>query len=277
MASTSPCPQGAITVLLGPSGAGKTVTIKHIVGLIQPSAGIVVVEGKDLAELTETELYELRRGMSAVLQGTLPFTCGLFYSLNVYENVAFALRARTRLSPEQVDQVTLDHLEMVGMRERADAMPDQLSAGMCKRTALARALALEARIVIIDDFDSGIDGVRLALLCDLIRDAQRSIDATFLVSTHDMTRRPQARRPRRRDLRRPHRRQRRRRRDLRLERAHGAPAPLRRALRSPSTGRPVGAQRSDTLRRVKQLADGVWHLNTIPCRTPSTPTCSRTS
>ena len=72
----------------------------------------------------------LRRGISAVLQGTLLFTCGLFYSLNVYENVAFALRARTRLSPEQVDQVTLDHLEMVGMRERADAMPDQLSAGM---------------------------------------------------------------------------------------------------------------------------------------------------
>lgn len=180
-------PQGAITVLLGPSGAGKTVTIRHILGLIQPSAGAVVVEGKDLAELTEAELYELRRGMSAVLQGTLPFTCGLFYSLNVYENVAFALRARTRLSPERIDQVTLAHLEMVGMRDRADAMPDQLSAGMCKRTALARALALEARIVIIDDFDSGIDGVRLALLCDLIRDAQRSIDATFLVSTHDMT------------------------------------------------------------------------------------------
>jgi phospholipid/cholesterol/gamma-HCH transport system ATP-binding protein len=180
-------PQGAITVLLGPSGAGKTVTIKHIVGLMQPSAGVVTIEGKNLAEITEAELYELRRGMSVVLQGTLPFTCGLFYSLNVYENVAFALRARTRWSPERIDQVTLEHLEMVGMRDRANAMPAQLSAGMCKRTALARALALEARIVIIDDFDSGIDGVRLALLCELIRDAQRSIDATFLVSTHDLT------------------------------------------------------------------------------------------
>jgi ABC-type transporter Mla maintaining outer membrane lipid asymmetry ATPase subunit MlaF len=83
--------------------------------------------------------------------------------------------------------VTLDHLEMVGMRDRAAAMPAELSAGMCKRTAIARALALEARVVIIDDFDSGIDGVRLALLCDLIRDAQRSFDATYLVSTHDMT------------------------------------------------------------------------------------------
>jgi phospholipid/cholesterol/gamma-HCH transport system ATP-binding protein len=180
-------PQGGITVLLGPSGAGKTVTIKHIVGLMRPSAGVVAIEGNDLADLSEDELYELRRGMAVVLQGTLPFTCGLFYSLNVYENVAFALRARTRMSPEQVDQVTLAHLEMVGLRDRANDMPEQLSAGMCKRTALARALALEARIVIIDDFDSGIDGVRLALLCELIRDAQRSIDATFLVSTHDMT------------------------------------------------------------------------------------------
>jgi phospholipid/cholesterol/gamma-HCH transport system ATP-binding protein len=180
-------PAGAITVLLGPSGAGKTVTIKHIVGLIRPTAGSVIIEGNDLADLTEAELYELRRGMSVVLQGTLPFTCGLFYSLNVYENVAFALRARTKWSPERIDEVTLAHLGMVGLRDRAHDMPDQLSAGMCKRTALARALALESRMVIIDDFDSGIDGVRLALLCELIRDLQRSSGATFLVSTHDMT------------------------------------------------------------------------------------------
>ena len=116
-------PQGGITVLLGPSGAGKTVTIKHIVGLMRPTAGIVTIEGKDLADLSEAELYDLRRGMAVVLQGTLPFTCGLFYSLNVYENVAFALRARTRMSPEQVDKVTLDHLEMVGLRDRANDMP----------------------------------------------------------------------------------------------------------------------------------------------------------
>jgi phospholipid/cholesterol/gamma-HCH transport system ATP-binding protein len=180
-------PRGAITVLIGPSGAGKTVTIKHVVGLLRPSAGVVRVEGKDLAAISEDELYDLRRGMSAVLQGTLPFTCGLFYSLNVYENVAFALRARTRWSPERIHRVTMDHLGMVGLRDRAKDMPEQLSAGMCKRTALARALALEARIVIIDDFDSGIDGVRLALLCELIRDAQRRTEATFLVTTHDMT------------------------------------------------------------------------------------------
>jgi phospholipid/cholesterol/gamma-HCH transport system ATP-binding protein len=179
-------PPGAITVLLGPSGAGKTVTIKHVLGLLQPSAGVVRVEGRDLAEISEAELYEVRRRMSAMLQGSLPFSCGLFDSLSVYENVAYGLRERTRWSSELIDRVTMDHLQMVGLRDYAGNMPSELSAGMRKRTALARALALEARIVIIDDFDSGIDSVRLTLLCGLIRDVQRRSGATFLVTTHDM-------------------------------------------------------------------------------------------
>jgi phospholipid/cholesterol/gamma-HCH transport system ATP-binding protein len=179
-------PQGAITVLIGPSGAGKTVTVKHIVGLIQPSAGVVRVEGRDLSTMSEAELYGLRRRMSVVLQGTLPFTCGLFWSINVYENVAYALRERTRWSPERIHEVTMTHLGMVGLRDRANDMPSELSSGMCKRAALARALALDARIVIIDDFDSGLDGVRLRLLCELIRDAQEGTEATYLVTTHDM-------------------------------------------------------------------------------------------
>jgi phospholipid/cholesterol/gamma-HCH transport system ATP-binding protein len=180
-------PEGAITCLLGPSGAGKTVTVKHVFGLLKPSAGTVSVEGRNLAEISEEELYALRRRMSAVLQGTLPFTCGLFYSLSVYENVAFALRTRNRWSPERIDQVTMEHLAMVGLADRAEDMPEVLSAGMTKRVALARALALDARTVIIDDFDSAIDSVRLALLCDLIRDVQRRSEATYLVTTHDMT------------------------------------------------------------------------------------------
>ena len=144
-------PPRGITVLLGPSGAGKTVTIKHILGLMRPSAGVVRVEGRDLAAISEEELYEIRRGMSAMFQGSLPFSCGLFDSLSVYENVAFGLRQRTSWSPERIDQVTMAQLEMVGLRECADEMPGQVSAGMRKRTALARALVLEARIVIIDD------------------------------------------------------------------------------------------------------------------------------
>jgi phospholipid/cholesterol/gamma-HCH transport system ATP-binding protein len=180
-------PRGEITVLLGPSGAGKTVTISHIVGLINPDKGWVFVEGKNLAKISDEDLYALRQRMAVVLQGTLPFTCGLFFSLNVYENVAFALRQRNRWSEAQVNEVTMTHLGMVGLRDRAEAMPDELSAGMCKRVAIARALALEAQLVIIDDFDSGIDGVRLGLLCEMIADVQRESGAAFFVSTHSMS------------------------------------------------------------------------------------------
>ena len=180
-------PPGEITVLLGPSGAGKTVTINHVVGLLRPNKGKVLVEGRDLAMLTDEDLYAVRRRMAVVLQGTLPFTCGLFYSLSVYDNVAYALHERTRMSAEEIQRVALEHLDLVGLRDRAELMPDQLSAGMSKRVAIARALALDARIVIIDDFDSGIDGVRLALLVELLEDVQRRSGATFLVSTHDMS------------------------------------------------------------------------------------------
>jgi phospholipid/cholesterol/gamma-HCH transport system ATP-binding protein len=181
-------PSGAITVLIGPSGAGKTVTVNHIVGLIDPTSGTVSVAGKDLGMLSDTELNELRHGMAAVLQGSLPFTCGLFYSLNVYENVASPLRQRRpRWPPGRIDRVTRESLQLVGLGANVNAMPDQLSSGMAKRVAIARALALEAPIVIIDDFDSGIDNVRLALLCDLLHEIQREMEATFLVTTHDMT------------------------------------------------------------------------------------------
>ena len=179
-------PEGAITVLLGPSGAGKTVTVKHVVGLLKPDEGTVRVGGRDLSEISEEKLNDIRREMGVVLQGTLPFTCGLFYSLSVYENVAFPLRDRTNWSKERIHIITMEHLGMVGLADRAEDMPNQLSAGMAKRTALARALALEPRILVIDDFDSGLDGVRLALTCELLQDLQLRTGATFLLTTHDM-------------------------------------------------------------------------------------------
>jgi phospholipid/cholesterol/gamma-HCH transport system ATP-binding protein len=180
-------PAGEITVLLGPSGAGKTVTISHIVGLLQPTRGRVKVEGRDLGWLTDEELNEVRQRMAVVVQGTLPFSCGLFFSLDIFENVAFPLRQRTRMTEDEIRETVLGYLGMVGLRDRASAMPDELSAGMAKRAAIARALALEAPIVIIDDFDSGIDGVRLSLLCEILAEAQRSAHSTMLVSTHSMS------------------------------------------------------------------------------------------
>jgi len=179
-------PEGGITTLLGPSGAGKTVTVKHVVGLLQPDSGVVRVDGRELNQMSDDELNDLRRRMGVVLQGTLPFTCGLFYSLSVFENVAFPLRDRTGWPEERIRSVAMEHLGMVGLADRADDMPNQLSAGMTKRTALARALALEPRILIIDDFDSGLDGVRLALTCELLQELQIRTGATFLLTTHHM-------------------------------------------------------------------------------------------
>ena len=179
-------PANAITVLLGPSGAGKTVTIKHALGLILPTSGFVLVRGHNLALASDDELNDVRRSMAAVLQGTLPFSCGLFFSLNVFENVAFPLRERHRWQEERIEAVAKENLELVGLGDVGELMPDQLSSGMAKRVAIARALALESEIVIVDDFDSGLDGVRLALLCELLRDAQRRTGAAYLISTHDM-------------------------------------------------------------------------------------------
>jgi phospholipid/cholesterol/gamma-HCH transport system ATP-binding protein len=179
-------PRGEITVLLGASGAGKTVTVNHIVGLVYPDAGTVTVLGRDVTAISDEELNQLRRRLAVAMQGNQPFTCGLFFSLDVYENIASPLRQRTSWPPERIHRVTMNHLALVGLAEHARSMPDELSSGERKRTALARALALDADIVIIDDFDSGIDGVRLALLCELIRDLQRITRATFLVTTHDM-------------------------------------------------------------------------------------------
>lgn len=180
-------PPGAITVLLGPSGAGKTVTIKHILGLLKPTKGVVRVEGQDLTKIPEADLYEIRRHMAVMLQGSLPFSCGLFDSLSVYDNVAYALKERRpNAPPEEIDQITTEHLTLVGLQDHGEKMPREVSAGMKKRTALARALALDARIVILDDLDAGLDGVRLTLLCDLIRELHEDADSTLLVATHNM-------------------------------------------------------------------------------------------
>jgi len=180
-------PRGQTTVLIGPSGAGKTVTIKHILKLFDPTEGEVLIGGRDLAEMRPDELTAVRNTMGVVLQGTLPFTCGLIFSLTVFENVAEPLRyRRPRWKEDKITEVTLRHLESVSLRDRSQDLPDTLSSGMAKRAAIARALALEPEVIIIDDFDSGIDGIRLRLLCTMLRDFQLDTGATLFLSTHDM-------------------------------------------------------------------------------------------
>jgi len=180
-------PRGQTTVLIGPSGAGKTVTIKHILGLFEPTEGEVLIAGRNVAQMSPNELKAVRNTMGVVLQGTLPFTCGLIFSMNIFENIAEPLRyRRQRWNEDKITEVTLRHLESVGLRDRAQALPAALSSGMAKRAAIARALALEPEVIIIDDFDSGIDGIRLRLLSTMLRDYQLDTGATLFLSTHDM-------------------------------------------------------------------------------------------
>jgi phospholipid/cholesterol/gamma-HCH transport system ATP-binding protein len=173
---------GDFAVLMGASGSGKSTLLNLIGAVDRPVSGRLMLDDVDTSALDESRLTMLRRtSIGYIFQ-----FFNLIPTLNVFENVAFPLRQRTRMSEEQVRETALSHLGMVGLRDRADAMPDQLSAGMCKRVAIARALALEARILIIDDFDSGIDGVRLKLLCRMLTDYQQDTGATLLVSTHSM-------------------------------------------------------------------------------------------
>ena len=174
-------PRGSITALIGPSGAGKTTCLRHIVGLMAPDRGDVLVDGSSIYSMAAGELASTRRNMSVMFQDG-----ALFGSRNVFDNVAFALRQLGGLSEPQIGARAHERLRQVGLDGCDDLLPDQLSTGMRKRLALARALARDAEIFVLDDLDTGLDGVRLDALCRLIREFQERAGATYLVTTHDM-------------------------------------------------------------------------------------------
>jgi phospholipid/cholesterol/gamma-HCH transport system ATP-binding protein len=174
-------PAGEISVLLGPSGTGKSVFLKALVGLLKPDRGEIWIEGSNLPRLSEKALYEIRR-----LFGVLFQDGALFGSMNIYDNVAFPLREHTKLSESRVRDVVTEKLEMVGLVGAEDKLPGQISGGMRKRAGLARALVLEPKIVLFDEPDSGLDPVRTAYLNQLIIDLNQQTDATFLIVTHDI-------------------------------------------------------------------------------------------
>lgn len=179
---TMAIPKGRITMIMGPSGTGKSVCIGHMVGLTRPDSGDVLVEGASIPELSEEELFTLRKEKFGVL-----FQDGaLFSSMSVFENVTFPLRQNTDKSEAEIQEIAHRRLAEVGLADAADARPNELSGGMRKRVGFARALAMDPSIVLFDEPDSGLDPVRTALLCELIAEVHEDNGGTYVVVTHDM-------------------------------------------------------------------------------------------
>ena len=174
-------PAGEVSVMLGPSGTGKSVFRKSLIGLLKPERGRVLIEGVDTVSCSERQLYETRK-----LFGVLFQDGALFGSMSLYDNVAFPLREHTRKSESEIRRIVQEKMEMVGLSGAERRLPGEISGGMRKRAGLARALVLDPQIILCDEPDSGLDPVRTAYISQLLIDLNAQIDATILIVTHNI-------------------------------------------------------------------------------------------
>lgn len=173
--------EGKTTVVIGRSGGGKSVLLKHIIRLLEPDSGHVFIDGTDITVLNDKALNEIRKKFGMLFQ-----EAALFDSMTVGENVAFPLKEQTKMKDEEIKKIVADRLRAVGLPGVEDKMPSELSGGMKKRVGLARAIALHPQIVLFDEPTTGLDPIMTEAINELIIDTQKNFNLTSIVISHDV-------------------------------------------------------------------------------------------
>ena len=174
-------PQGKVTAIMGPSGIGKTTLLRLIGGQIRPEKGQILFAGKDIPQLSRKNLYETRKRMSMLFQSG-----ALFTDMSVYDNIAFPIREHSQLPETIIEKIVLMKLEAVGLRGARDLQPSELSGGMARRVALARAIALDPELILYDEPFAGQDPISMGVIVRLIRSLSDALGLTSVVVSHDV-------------------------------------------------------------------------------------------
>ena len=174
-------PEGATTVIIGASGSGKSVLVKHMIGLLRPDEGKVIVEGEDTTQLSERDLERVREKFGMVFQGA-----ALFDSMSVGENVGFPLREHRRLKEREIDDIVAQKLTLLSLEGTEGLFPSELSGGMRKRVGLARAIVLDPRIILYDEPTTGLDPITADSVDEMIVEAKEKLGVTSVVISHDI-------------------------------------------------------------------------------------------